>query len=264
MMFEIPWEKDGRGNKAIYKDIKNFRVGLGISRSFALSKMTEISAISAVFADKRQSFYPLAWILFESSHEIEFFGLYAREEFFGLYSEEWSPNLTQDQLPTAFLKKATWTKSVERQAYKAAKTPEEYIREHLLGENHVVVNNTFLNYENATPVLALAARISERIEQGIKVDKADRCELYKSDRQDIRFHFANGYMNYNIDYGRFTYKSEELENWGRKWREQFDRVKVDLELNPTENFKVYYQSSILNYFNKFMPYFPNVIYDEVT
>ena len=264
MIFELPWEKDGRGNKAIYEETRTFRIGLGISRSFALSKMTEINAISADFGEQRWSFYPLAWILFESSDKIEFYGLYGREEFFGIYSEEWSPNLFQDELPVAFLRKGTWINSIERQAYKAATTPEEYIREHLLGENHVVINNTFLDYEDATPILALASEIADKIEQGIKIDKADKCQLYKPYLKDIRFHFANGYMSYDLDYGLFTYKSLELENWGQRWREQFERVEIDKTLYPTEKLKVYYESSILNYFHKFKPYFSNVTYDDVT
>ena len=262
MIFELPWEKDGRGNKAIYEETRTFRIGLGISRSFALSKMTEINAISADFGEQRWSFYPLAWILFESSDKIEFYGLYGREEFFGIYSEEWSPNLFQDELPVAFLRKATWIKSIERQAYKAATTPEEYIREHLLGENHVVFNYTFLDYENATPILALASEIADKIEQGIKVDKADKCELYEPYLEYIRFHFANGCMSYDLDYNPFVYKSEELENWGQRWREQFDNLKIDKTLNPTEKLKVYYETSIEKYFHRFRPYFTNVIYDE--
>lgn len=261
-MFEIPWEKDGKGNKAIYKQTRTFRIGLGISRSFALSKMTGINAISADFAEQRFSFYPSAWILFEFSDRLEFFGFYGREEFFGLYPEEWKPDLIQDELPVAFLRKATWIKSIERQAYKAATTPEEYIREHLLGENHVVSHNTFLNYENATPILALAAKIADKIEQGIKLYKADKCELYKPYLENIRFHFANGYMDYDLDYGLFTYKSKELENWGKKWREYFDNVQIDLELNPTDKLKVYYKTSIEEYFHRFRPYFTNVTYEE--
>lgn len=253
MMFELPWEKVGKNNKAIYEEIKTLRIGLGISRSFALSKMTEITAVSADFAEQRFSFYPLAWILFESSDKIEFFGL---------YSKEWEQDIIQDELPVAFLRKATWTNSIERQAYKAATTPEEYIRKHLLGENHVVSHNTFLNYENATPMLALASKIADKVEQGIKIDKADKCELYKPYLKDIRFHFANGCIDYDLDYNRFAYKSEELESWGKRWREHFDNVEIDLELNPTKKFRVFYKSSILDYFQRFKPYFTNVTYDE--
>lgn len=262
MMFELPWEKDGKGNKAIYKEKRTFRIGLGISRSFALSKMTEIDAISADFAEQRFSFYPSAWILFEFSDKIEFFGFYSREPFFGLDSEEWEQNLFQDELPVAFLRKATWTNSIERQAYKAATTPEEYIRKHLLGENHVIFNNTFLNYENATPMLALVSKIADKVEQGIKIDKADKCELYKPYLKDIRFHFANGCIDYDLDYNRFAYKSEELESWGKRWREHFDNVEIDLELNPTDKLKVYYKTSIEEYFHRFRPYFTNVTYEE--
>ena len=85
MMFELPWEKDGKGNKAIYKETRTFRIGLGISRSFALSKMTEIVAITADFTEQKRSFYPSTWILFESSNKIEFFGLYSREPFFDIH-----------------------------------------------------------------------------------------------------------------------------------------------------------------------------------
>ena len=263
MMFELPWEKDGLGNKAIYKEKRTFRIGLGLSQSFALSKMTEIDAITAVFGEQRRSFYPSVWILFESSDKMEFFGLYSREPFYELDHTQWSPNLFPEELPVAFLRKGIWIKSIERQAYKNATTPEEYIREHLLGKNHVVFNNTFLDYENATPFFDLALKIAYRLEQGIKVDKADKCELYKPYLEYIRLHFANGCMDYNFNYNVFAYKSEELENWGQKWREQFERVEIDSEVIPN-GLKISYKSSILNYFHKFRPYFTNVTYDEVT
>ena len=71
-------------------------------------------------------------------------------------------------------------------------------------------------------------------------------------------------MNYDLNYTPGAYKSSELENWGQKWREQFERVEIDKTLNPTEKFRVYYKSSIENYFHKFRLYFSNVTYDEVT
>ena len=261
MMFELPWEKDGRGNKAIYKEKRTFTIGFGLSKSFALSKMTEIDAISADFGEQKRSFYPSAWILFDSSDKLEFFGLYSREPFFGLDSKEWEQNLTQDDLPVAFLRKATWTISIERQAYKVATTPEEYIRKHLLGEKHVVTNNRFLNYENATLILALASKISHKIARGIKVEEFPQTE---PNFEYIKYHFANGYMDYNFNYTPFRYKSSELENWGQKWREQFDKVEIDKTLNPTEEFRVFYETSIEKYFHRFRPYFTNVTYDKVT
>ena len=243
VIFEIPWEKDINDNKAIFKEIDKLKINPAFSKKIALLKLTSITLISGFFQEKQLLFYPYASILFDSSDKLEFFGLYCREL---------NQDSIQDKFPVICIRKSSWIKSADRKAYKKAKTSEEYVSKYLLSEQHTISNNTFLNYNDASPILVLASEIIESIKQGIQIEK---CNQTEPEFEYIKYSVTDGFIDYNLNYTPFKFKSRELENWALKWREYFNQIKPDVKLNPTKRFRVSYESSILDYFSKFKPYF---------
>ncbi|MBW4536019.1 MAG: hypothetical protein KME09_18950 [Pleurocapsa minor HA4230-MV1] len=243
MIVESPWEKDCNGNKAILKELDRLKINPALSKKIALLKMTDITLISGYFHKRQLLFYPSTWVLFDSSDRLEFLGLYSREL---------EQNNIKDVFPLACLRKAGWSKDIDITAYKTAKTPEEYIKNYLLTEEHMISQNIFLNYDLALPILTLASEIANYIKHGVRI--TEKSNQNKSEFEYIKYSFSDGFMDYSFSYTPFKFNSKELENWGLKWREHFDKVEPNKELNPTEKFRVSYSSSFLYYLNKFKPY----------
>ncbi|NJR47877.1 MAG: hypothetical protein HC775_20375 [Hyellaceae cyanobacterium CSU_1_1] len=119
--------------------------------------------------------------------------------------------------------------------------PEEYIKNYLLTEEHMISQNIFLNYDLTLPILTLASEIANHIKHGVRI--TEKSNQNKSEFEYIKYSFSDGFMDYNFSYTPFKFNSKELENWGLKWREYFDKVEPNKELNPTEKFRVSYSSS---------------------
>lgn len=247
MIFECPWEKDQNGNKAIFKELDGLKINPTLSKKLALLKMTDITLMSGYFQERQILFYPSAWVLFDSSDKLNFFGLYSREL---------EQNNIQDIFPQVCLRKACWMKNIDINAYKTAKTPDEYIKNYLLTDKHVISQNIFLNHNLASPILNLTSEIANHIKHGIKI--TEKSNQNKPEFEYIKYSFADGFMDYSFSYTPFKFTSEELEDWGLKWREYFDTVKPNKELNPTEKFRVSYSSAFLFYLNKLKSYLAEI------
>jgi hypothetical protein len=243
MIFETPWEKDCNANKAILKELDTLKINPALSKKLALLKMTDITLISGYFQERQLLFYPSAWVLFDSSDKLEFFGLYSREL---------EQNNIQDVFPQVCLRKACWMKDIDIKAYKTATTPDEYIENHLLTDKHIISQNRFLNYGLALPILNLASEIANHIKHGVGI--TEKNNLNKPEFEYIKYSFTDGFMDYCFSYTPFKFTAKDLENWGLKWRRYFDEVEPNKELNPAKKFRVSYSSSFLYYLNKLKSY----------
>lgn len=242
---QLFWEKDSEGKNAIYKNISEIKINPNFSRNLAILKMIDVTAISASFQERSDNFYPLAWVLFDSSNKLNFFGVYARDV------EE----IESEEEVSICLRKSFWSKNSAAQAYKASSNAQDYMKTHLLSEKHIISNNMFCRRKDCPEILSLVSELLSYMKQGIKVEELNFCWLNPSDEFDfefLRFYLQSGGMDYNFGYSSYQVKCDLLKNWSLKWFKYFTQFNPKTEFVSEKSIKFNYQLSLINYFNLFL------------
>lgn len=243
MEFKLSWETTFQGKSAIFKQPNLIRITPALGREIALLKMTDISLISGYFQGAQILFYPWLWILFDDTGKLEFYGIYKINE------EERDNDFDNHSLPSLCLRKCFWSMARERQAYQDAKNTYAYLNNHLFGKSHITANNIFVREKDASRILNLASDLSNTLNQGVTLNKSDTKE-FSPHFQFLRINVHEDYTSFKISYSSYKYKQATLEEYALTMARYFTELKSSIGLNPEQNFRISYSSSVVGYISK--------------
>jgi len=233
------WEKAYCGKGGIYKSSKKLVLTPTLLKRLAISKMTDVTLISADFQDNCVLFSPHVCLLLDFSSRLEFFGAYVADT-----SEEKNTNDKIDELPSLCIRKCFWSKSEDIEKIQLAEDKEEYI----LGEKQTLSNIIFLNSAKFPEVVQLMAEAIQLARHGIGFQEQHRSNAFY---YEVNLDVTDNGFCCNFAYNPYRLTNSVLEAWIVKWHKCIGNLPHDIGYVPDDKFRMSYKLSLFDQVSKF-------------
>lgn len=238
-MHNIPWEKTADGLPAQHKmGYRPVTKNLFVVKQAALSKMTNVSLLSAEFRGDIVVFEPRIAVLLDMNTHAEFMGLYQSRP------NEEEPDTAPAPLPSLALRKARWVRADDFKQFNMATNKRAYID----SEEQVHSRIIFTQLELHPEIVRLLEDAKNMAHMGIKVEPAHRPD---SQRGEIQFHIEDETISLRIAYMPHIQQSSLLEMWIDQWVRSFEQVDFSGGTLPDHGCAISYTKSFLDYLSMF-------------
>lgn len=235
---DIPWEKfEGSGHTTLGMNSR-IRVVTATSKLLAILKIFDVSLLSAKFNGEELLFEPLVSILLEFSQEIKFLGIYESS----VPEDESSTSIPSFCMRTCF-----WSKQVDIDEFAKHQDAQKLIQNYWLGENHILSENTFLNWNNCSKLQSAIQRLVDKTRHGLVLEK---CHRSNPDINFIRCNVLEEDLDYTFAYSLFQNQCTELENLVSIMLEISGSINKTSSFIPDNGLRISYRLSLIDYLNR--------------
>ncbi len=195
-------------------------------KNVAVAKMTEVSAISAVFDKELLVFEPWISVLLDSGDELSYFGVYD----LAFPIEDNKPGT-----PRVCIRSGSWKMDEDYSHFDRAEDKIGYLK----SAEQVRIDLVFGSMQTYLPIQALVSSLSNLIDQGLSRKHHARTDV---SWRKIALEITSEYFQWKYSYSPLTSAVDNLESWLGKWQ-------TTLRMNAKENLlaaecKISYRPSI--------------------
>lgn len=238
---DLIWEKTFGGALGIYIAPKKVVFTPGLLKKMAISKMIDVTLISADFNENTVFFTPLIWLLLDYGISVEFFGVYATES-----SEDECVSDSGSELgnlPNFCIKKAFWSKLEDLKKFQMASDKKKYI----LGESQTISNIIFIESTHCLEATQLISEAIQVSKHGLSLQENQK----ESEYEEIKINISDGRFYLNFAYHPGVLTNSTLEEWILKWRNCIDKLPLDIGYLPDGKIRISYELSLFDKISMF-------------
>lgn len=221
------WDRMQNGSFANWGSVPPKLKGAGFAlKNVAVAKMTEVSAISAVFDKELLVFEPWISVLLDAGEELRFFGVYD----LAFPVEDDKPGT-----PRVCIRSGSWKMDEDYSHFGCAEDKSEYLK----SAEQIRIELVFGSMQTFLPIKALGLSLSNLIDQGLC-----RRPLARSDVswRKIAVEITSDYFQWKYSYSPFTSAIDDFESWLDKWQTTLRMIATEDLL--ADECKISYRPSI--------------------
>ena len=228
---DIIWEKTKDGTFAQCQYLSKVRSYLPFLKQTALSKILDVTIISAEFHEIPVVFVPQVLLLLDRGSQLEFFGAYI--------SSDMSRENNSDSLPSFCCRKVTWDQRDDYESFKASDNKSNYI----LTDKQLVSEICFLNTEQQSTFDILASEILDIVRLGTKFEEVERKQVPCN---DIKLKVVDGFLDFSCLYTPYTAACQAIEDWIPNWCSCFEKLYYSACYMPDSTIHIGYNYSFFD------------------
>lgn len=229
---DLIWEKTKDGIFAHYQEMGKMP-HRHLLEQIALSKILDVTIISAKFHEIPAVFEPLVLLLLNYGSRLEFFGAYDSS-----YELDES-----DNLPSLCCRKVTWNKRDDWESFKASDKKSNY----LLTNKQLSSEICFLKAEQQSTFDSLASDLLDIVHLGAKFEEVEREQVQVS-CDDIKLKVVDELLDFSCLYNPYIVACQAIEDWIPKWRSCFEKLDSSAGYMPdSSTIRISYNLSFFDY-----------------
>jgi hypothetical protein len=235
---DLLWEKTFGTSVGIYNAAKKIVFTPTLMKKLAISKMIDVTLISADFHEYPVVFTPLLWVMLDSFSNVEFFGVYLNDD------EDTNNSTELERLPSFCIRKAFWNRQEDIENFQLADDKKKYI----LGEKQTLSNVIFTGSKHYIEVKQLISEIIQSVKYGLNLQEFSRSE---STNDEIKINISSGVFYLDFSYHPGVLKSDMLEEWIIRFRNCIESLPLNTGYFPDTNFRMSYRLSLFDQISNF-------------
>ena len=228
---QLEWEQLRNGEPVILRSaISEIKRPGAALKNVAITKMVDISSISALFGNDLLVFEPWISVLLDLGETITFYGAYALA--FPVEDDRYD-------LPRICVRSCSWNMREDYSRFEQASDKQAYI----WSSAQVKIDLSFGLSSTYVPIAALASDLSKLIEKGL-------CRRTIS-RSDMPWHKVSVDINSDFFHWKYAYSPlasivDGLESWLKEWQETLMNLRMEMDSVQAANCKISYRPSMID------------------